>query len=158
MPKSKSVPSLFAHLLFFKEQLEWFAPVDLYKRANMSDSLRLLMTKVWWERFALFRERITLLLPKNELIAQKTDERIPNHGPKAWNQIFKKVSTKRPVFRPSKWVKNAFFLSWKLSFDVTNNAVVYKILPHHAAVFLRKILTLPRCFFYKILPHLPVCL
>ena len=32
--------SPFAHLHFFKEQLERFAPVPLYKRATVSDSLR----------------------------------------------------------------------------------------------------------------------
>ena len=59
MPKSESLPSLFAQLLFFKELLwanhsgcskqksdrERFAPVALYKRATMSDSFRSLMTK-----------------------------------------------------------------------------------------------------------------
>ena len=37
--------SLFAHSLFFKERLEQFSRVALYKRATMSDSLRSLMTK-----------------------------------------------------------------------------------------------------------------
>ena len=32
MPKSESLPSLFPHTLFFKEQLEWFAPVTHYKK------------------------------------------------------------------------------------------------------------------------------
>ena len=36
---------LFAHSLFFKERLEQFSLVALYKRATMSDSLRSLMTK-----------------------------------------------------------------------------------------------------------------
>ncbi len=43
--KSESLPKLFAHSLFFKERLERFTPVALYKRATMSDSFRLLMTK-----------------------------------------------------------------------------------------------------------------
>ena len=38
------------------------------------------MTKERWEQFALFHEGIPLLLTKNERIAQKTDERIPNPG------------------------------------------------------------------------------
>ena len=38
------------------------------------------MTKVRWEQFALFHEQITLLLTKNELIAWKPDEQIPNPG------------------------------------------------------------------------------
>ena len=43
--KSESLPKLFAHSLFFKERLERFTPVALYKRATMSNSLRSLMTK-----------------------------------------------------------------------------------------------------------------
>ena len=42
--KSELLPSLFAHLLFFKERLKQFALVALYKRATMSDSLKSLMT------------------------------------------------------------------------------------------------------------------
>ena len=34
MPKSKSLQSLFTHLLFFKEQIERFSPAALYKRAT----------------------------------------------------------------------------------------------------------------------------
>ena len=45
MPKSESLPSLFAHLLFFKERLERYAPVALYKRTTMNDLHMLLMTK-----------------------------------------------------------------------------------------------------------------
>ena len=56
MRKSESLPSIFAHLLFFKEPLERFAPV--------SDSLRSLMTKERQERFALFHKRIALWLTK----------------------------------------------------------------------------------------------
>ena len=62
MPKSKSLTSLLAHLLFFKERLEQLAPVSLYKRATVSNSLRSLITT---ER----RERVTLWLTKNEPIA-----------------------------------------------------------------------------------------
>ena len=40
MPKSESLL-----LLFFKERLERFAPVALYKKATVSDLLRSLMTK-----------------------------------------------------------------------------------------------------------------
>ena len=64
MPACEALPLLFAHSLFFKEQLEWFAPVALYKRATVSASLRSL-TKERWEGFALFHERIALLLTKN---------------------------------------------------------------------------------------------
>ena len=66
---------------FFKEQLERLAHVALYKRATMSDSLRLLMTKERPKRFALFQKRIPLLLicsQKTEQIDQKTNEQIPN--------------------------------------------------------------------------------
>ena len=45
MPESKSLPSLFAHLLFFKDRLERYAPVALYKRTTMNDLHMLLMTK-----------------------------------------------------------------------------------------------------------------
>ena len=45
IPKSEALPSLFAHLLFFKEPLEKFASVALYKRVNVSDLFRSLMTK-----------------------------------------------------------------------------------------------------------------
>ena len=36
------------------------------------------MTKERWERFALFHERIALLLTKKEQITQKTNGQIPN--------------------------------------------------------------------------------
>ena len=74
MPNSESLPSLLAHSFFFKKgQLEriapaaptaFTAPTALYKRATVSDSLRLLMTK---ER----RERIALLSTINERIMMK---------------------------------------------------------------------------------------
>ena len=44
------------------------------------DSSRSLMTKDQQARIALFHEQIALLLTKNEQIARKTDERIPNPG------------------------------------------------------------------------------
>ena len=90
-PKTKL--SLFAHLVFFKEQLERFAPVALYKRATLAihsitqdkratlnNLLRSLMTKERWEHLLFFTSEswITLLLTQNERIAQKTDEQIPN--------------------------------------------------------------------------------
>ena len=80
MSKSKSFPSLFSHLLLFKERFEQFAPMAIYKRVTMSDSLRLLMTKEQQERNALFHQWIALSLTKNEQIARKTNERIPNPG------------------------------------------------------------------------------
>ena len=45
MPKSESLPSLFAQSLFFKELQERFALVTLYKRATMRESLPTLFTK-----------------------------------------------------------------------------------------------------------------
>ena len=65
MPKSESLL-----LLFFKERLERFAPVALYKKATVSDLLRSLMTK---ER----RKRFILLHTKNQRIAQKTLSEFP---------------------------------------------------------------------------------
>ena len=48
IPKSELLPSLFAPSLFFQN--------------DGSDSLLSLFTKVQWERFALFQERIAILL------------------------------------------------------------------------------------------------
>ena len=63
MRKSESLPSIFAHLLFFKEPLERFAPV--------SDSLRSLMTKERQERFALFHKRESPFGSQNERQSHK---------------------------------------------------------------------------------------
>ena len=73
MPKSKSLK-----LLFQKSNHEQFAQVAHEKRVTVNDLLRLLMTKGLRERLALFHERVTLSLKKNERIAQKTCEQIPN--------------------------------------------------------------------------------
>ena len=75
MPKSESLLSLLAQLLFFKERWKRFTLLALYKRATMRESL---MTKERWEQFALFHEWIPLSLTKNERFAPKTDEQIPN--------------------------------------------------------------------------------
>ena len=68
MPKSESLPSLFAHSLFFKERLEQFTHSLFFKEQL--------------ERFAQVAhdKRATALFfaYKNERIAWKTDERIPN--------------------------------------------------------------------------------
>ena len=45
MPKSELLPSLFTHLLFFKERIERFDPITLYKIVMVSNLLRLFMTK-----------------------------------------------------------------------------------------------------------------
>ena len=45
-----------------KSNCEQISFVSLYKRVIVSDSLRLLMTKEWQERFTLFHERIALSL------------------------------------------------------------------------------------------------
>ena len=45
MPKNKSIPSAFAHSLFFLKRLEQFTSFALFKQATESNSLRLLMTK-----------------------------------------------------------------------------------------------------------------
>ena len=55
IPKSISLLSLFAQLLFFKEQWEWLFLVTLYKRTTLSESLpslSLLFKKSEHERFA----------------------------------------------------------------------------------------------------------
>ena len=79
MPKSKSLPSLFPHSLFFKDRLERFAPVAHYKRATVSNSLRLIMTKDWWVRLAVFHERIALSLTKKR--ANRSKYRWANSQP-----------------------------------------------------------------------------
>ena len=72
MPKSKYLPSVFEHSLFFTERLEWLAPIALFKRVTESDSLRSLMTKEWREQFTLFEQQIALLLTKtSELLKNK---------------------------------------------------------------------------------------
>ena len=79
-PKSEALTSLFAHLLFFKEPLEKFASVALYKRVNVSDLFRSLMTKSD-RSAALFLTSKSLFRffdHKKEWIDRKTDERIPN--------------------------------------------------------------------------------
>ena len=58
---SESLTSLCAHL-----------------KSNLSDSLPLLFTEEWQERFALFHNQIAISLTKNEQIVRKTDEQIPN--------------------------------------------------------------------------------
>ena len=55
----------------FKERLEQFAPISLYKRVTMSHLLRSLMTKEQRERFALFHEQITFLLTKKRVNRSK---------------------------------------------------------------------------------------
>ena len=55
---------LIADALFFKERLEQFTPIALYTRVTMINSLRSLMTKERRELFALFHERIALVLQK----------------------------------------------------------------------------------------------
>ena len=81
MPKSQSLPMLFAHLLFFKERLDWFALVTLHKRATMSDSLRLLMTKkqLWairsgcsWQKSN--ESNLLFFTSKSFFLSQKTSE------------------------------------------------------------------------------------
>ena len=92
-PKSELIPSLFAHSLFFKERLEHFAPVALYKRATVSDSLWLLMTKEqpWaicsgpsWQKsersILLFFMSETLFRSKKEQIAWKPMSKFPTLG------------------------------------------------------------------------------
>ena len=82
MPKSKPLKSLFAHLLFFKERLERFAPVALYKRATVSDSLTSLFKK---EQKC---DSLVFLLTKNKRFARKTDEPIINPALLLRNQSF----------------------------------------------------------------------
>ena len=62
MPKEQIAPVALCSVAPFKERRERFAFADLYKRATVSNSLRSLMTKEWWERFALFHQRIAFSL------------------------------------------------------------------------------------------------
>ena len=75
---------------------EWSAPLPLYSIATVSDWL---MTIEQWERFALFHEQIALPLTKNEQMAWKTAERIPNPELSCWE-------TGRPLMRRSKKFQN----------------------------------------------------
>ena len=47
--------------LFKKDNLEQIAPLAIYKKATISVSLLLLMTKERWEHFVLFHRQIALL-------------------------------------------------------------------------------------------------
>ena len=79
-----------------KNDSERIAPVALYKRANMSNSLLLLMTKERWdrERFALFHERITILFFRSQKTSnslKKKEELIPR-ADKYFYGIFKSAT------------------------------------------------------------------
>ena len=99
--------SLFAHSLFFKEWLERFAPVALYKRATVSDLIRLLMTKDQWERFTLFTSELLFRYKKTKLITQKTDERIPN-------PTFCVLSWKMVIFG-TVWSIHSILFAWDIN-------------------------------------------
>ena len=90
MPKSESILTLFAQLLFFKERREQIAPVtfykrvtlsewlpSIYKRATLSDSLRLLMTKEQRERFALFTSELVFRSQKTSNLPKKPMSKVP---------------------------------------------------------------------------------
>ena len=76
--KSESFPLLFAQPLFFNEGRDRFALVALYKRDTMSKLIPSIFKTERLERFALFHERIALLITKNERFARTTGDRIPN--------------------------------------------------------------------------------
>ena len=87
MPKSEWLLSLFTQSLFFcshcslqKSDPEAITPVVLYKRVTMSDSLPLLMTKEWQERFPFFTSKSLFHSQKNERFARKTKEQISTQG------------------------------------------------------------------------------
>ena len=86
MPKSESLPSLFAPVLFFQEGWERFTLIVLYKRATVSYSLPSLFTKEQQEVFALFQERITISL----FHSQKTSNSLEK--PKSKFATLKKIS------------------------------------------------------------------
>ena len=91
---------------------KWIPPVALcsfalFLKATVSNLIRSLMTKEWREGSALFHEHIALSLTKNEQIAQKTHERIPN--PK--NQHFKSENIKRDCINFNVSTSNIFFLN-----------------------------------------------
>ena len=77
-----------------KSDRERFTPVALYKRATEINSLRLLMTKKQQERFALFHERIVLLLFCSFALSLtknkgnwKTNEPIPSSAFFTWFKL-----------------------------------------------------------------------
>ena len=57
-----------------RSNFEQIAPFVVYKRVTVSNSLRSLMTKEWWEQFALFHEQISLSFIRS----QKTSDSLEN--------------------------------------------------------------------------------
>ena len=76
MPKREFLSLLFAQLLFFKEGWEQFAPVARYKRATVSDSLTVLMTKERREQFALIHKRIAPLLFRSQKTSDSLEKQM----------------------------------------------------------------------------------
>ena len=68
-------------LLFTERSKRANHSVTLYKKSHKSDSLRRSLQKEPRERFALWKERITLSLSKNARFSWKTKERFPNPAP-----------------------------------------------------------------------------
>ena len=100
MPKSESLPSLFAPSIFFKEPQEPFALVTLHKRATIRELLLSLFTKEQPRAIcsccslqkshgsdSLFSRAIALSLTKNERFARKTKEQIPNPAKKGFCKL-----------------------------------------------------------------------
>ena len=76
MPKSELLPLLCAPSLFFKERQEQIAPVTIYERATVSESLVSLFTIEWPWANRYFALSLTI----NERFDQKPKERISNPG------------------------------------------------------------------------------
>ena len=90
MPKNESLLSLFTRSLCLNSDIvirsfcslqkcdhERIASIALYKRATMSDLLRLLMTKERQEQFSLFHELIALSLTKKSDSLEKPRSDFP---------------------------------------------------------------------------------
>ena len=75
---SESLLLLFAHLLFFKERRERIAPVAIYKRATVRESLRSLMTKKSYSSICSFSRANCSFTHKNRAIWSKIYEQLPN--------------------------------------------------------------------------------
>ena len=75
----------------FYDAQDQIAPVAVYKRATMSDSFPMLMTKEQRERCALFPQRTVLSLlrlRKTSDLLEKTDEQIPKTDNTIYHPVY----------------------------------------------------------------------
>ena len=146
MPKSESLPSLFVPLLFFKVRQnsccslqksdhEQIAPLAIYKRATVSNSIPSLFTKELREQFTLFQERIAILLFRS----QKTSDSLEK--PKSEFPTLISSNSNRSIFtekivifspkvpgKEREVMKNNPGILWSLIFFLLNNRQVVTLM------------------------------